>query len=173
MNLNVANDKLIETVKERTELSINSMECQRQLYILQRKEKALKQKELFLKTYIGRCGLAKTHKSVQYEVVVVGVKASTKKVKVENELADDDDELLVTSMEGVGGSKEEIVDVEADSGKKDNIAVQDSIVKVEEEDLCVEKEADEVKVEKQIAKDDLQVDVGSLFEHYSDKSTFG
>ncbi|CAG2225475.1 unnamed protein product [Mytilus edulis] len=91
--------KLIETVRERTQVSFNCGECQRRMYMLQRKEKALKQKELFLQTFINRCGVVKKQKSVQYEVVVVGVKSNTKKIKVENEMGDEDDDVLVTAVE--------------------------------------------------------------------------
>ena len=99
MDINVATEKLIETVRERTQVSFNCGECQRRMYMLQRKEKALKQKELFLQTFINRCGVAKKQKSVQYEVVVVGVKSNTKKIKVENEMGDEDDDVLVTAVE--------------------------------------------------------------------------
>ncbi|XP_071139832.1 uncharacterized protein [Mytilus edulis] len=47
IDLNAATEKLIQTVRERTEVSFYCGECQRRMYILQRKEKALKQKELF------------------------------------------------------------------------------------------------------------------------------
>ncbi|VDI28056.1 Hypothetical predicted protein [Mytilus galloprovincialis] len=108
MELKVATEKLIETVRERTEVAFNCGECQQRMYLLQRKEKALKQKELFLQTFINRSGLPKKHKAVKLEVVVVGVKSQTKKIKIENEMGDEDDDVLVTAVEEASGNVEEI-----------------------------------------------------------------
>ncbi|CAG2205329.1 unnamed protein product [Mytilus edulis] len=47
MDIHAATEKLIETVRERTEVSFNCVECQRRMYILHRKENALKRKGLF------------------------------------------------------------------------------------------------------------------------------
>lgn len=212
MELKVATKKLIETIRERTEVAFNCGECQRRMYLLQRKEKALIQKELFLQTFINRSGLPKKHKAVKFEVVVVGVKSHTKKIKIENEMGDEDDDVLVTAVEEASGNgnrvkgeifyqqekkgvvKKEMVDndngviieaikgasgiseeigVEANSGKEEKSCQEGVIVKVEKEDVNFNMEHVEGNVMEVSEKEVLQVDEGCLFEHYSDKSTFG